>query len=383
VTMAAGAAEAKRSIREHPAGKKPARRRKRLERGPWMAGLLGLAMVVAVISVVGALIYLGNRKWGSSDLPDGMGGKGDEKSMKDVREIPDRFTNRIGMKLVRIPGTREIFKPANTFTMGSPRSEWIVWNQQLGRGEDQHEVEVSPFHLDIYEVTQGEFRTVMGYNPSHFSRSARGKEGVNYDVPPGAGRAVIPPGDSTENYPVEKVSWNDAKEFCEKLNEMDTDMPRGWTYRLPTEAEWEYACRGGSQVYHVFAFGNTLRSTQANFQGFIPYPPINDPRPGGVKGPTLKRTCKVGSYSPNGFGLYDMHGNVVEWCQDWWEEDYYQRSPPKDPTGPANGTVKVFRGGAWDINGFDCRSAFRPFGHKPELRTYDMGFRVALVPPAR
>jgi formylglycine-generating enzyme required for sulfatase activity len=392
VTIAAGAPEAGRSLRERPARKARGRRANRAGSGAWMAGLVGLAMVGAVVCVVAVVLHAGNQKQGSStpiarkdagersvEPLDGTDGSDKEKIRNDVREIPDRFTNRIDMKLVRIPGTREIYKPKNTFTMGSPRSEWIVWGEQLGKGEYQHEVEVSPFHLGVYEVTQRQFRKVMKYNPSYFSTNAKGRAGANYPVQPGAGRGSIPPGENTEDYPVEMVSWDEAKEFCEKLTTMDTVKPRGWIYRLPTEAEWEYACRGGSAVYQVFHFGNTLSSKQANFQGSIPYPPVNDARPGGVKGPNLQRTCRVGTYNPNGFGLYDMHGNVFEWCQDWWEEDYYQHSAPKDPTGPAMGTVKVQRGGGWLLNGFDCRSAWRPLGHQPELRAHSTGFRVALV----
>jgi formylglycine-generating enzyme required for sulfatase activity len=292
--------------------------------------------------------------------------------------IARQFTNAVGMKLVRVPGTRETYPAAGTFTMGSPVSE-TQRHPQWRRGEDQHQVEISPFHLGVYEVKQREFREVMGYNPSYFSTNAGGKAGVRYgENQPGGGKGLIPPGDSTEDYPAENVSWDEAREFCEKLTARDTKKPAGWVYRLPTEAEWEYACRGGTPSYQTFAFGNTIGSTQANLRGEGPWPWE------GPKGPDLKRTCTVGSYRPNGFGLYDMHGNVWEWCGDWWAESYYRKSPWKDPTGPAEDTGgKVARGGSWNLNGWDCRSACRGLSLPLATRGNYIGFRVALVPPGR
>jgi formylglycine-generating enzyme required for sulfatase activity/serine/threonine protein kinase len=294
--------------------------------------------------------------------------------------IAKEFTNAIGMKLVGIPGTKETNPAKGTFMMGSPVNESRV-HPQWAKGEDQHPVEVSPFHLGVYEVKQRQFREVMGYNPSYFSTNARGKDGVRYgEQQPGGGKGLIPPGESTEDYPVENVSWEEAREFCEKLTAQDTKKPAGWLYRLPTEAEWEYACRGGKPGYQMFACGNSIRSTQANFNGTCPFP--WDLAKGDIH---LKRTCKVGEYPPNGFGLYDMHGNVWEWCSDWWAVDYYGKSPRKDPTGPADDTGgKVIRGGGWDFNGWDCRSARRPEGGMSPTNRYDAaGFRVGLVPPDR
>ena len=141
------------------------------------------------------------------------------------------------------------------------------------------------------------------------------------------------------------VSWNDAQAFCDWLSKKE-----GKKYRLPTEAEWEYACRTGTTT--PFYFGNSLNSDNANYNGDYPYGTT-------TKGPWLKCTTPVGTYKPNAFGLYDMHGNVWQWCQDWHELYYYTNSPPSDPPGPNAGTFRVLRGGGWDRGGVDCRSASR------------------------
>jgi formylglycine-generating enzyme required for sulfatase activity len=185
--------------------------------------------------------------------------------------------------------------------------------------------------------------------------------------PAGANEAA-----DTSDFPVENVSWQEANEFCRKLTAKDDKKPFGWMYRLPTEAEWEYACRGSppsSQLYH---FGNSISSKQANFNG-------NHPYGGGEKGPDLERTCKVGSYEANRFGLYDMHGNVSEWCSDWYDYHYYRKSPRRDPPGPVKGVVRVVRGGGWGFNGRSCRSACRQWPTQGD-RCHFIGFRVALVP---
>src|SRR5262249_20672183 len=140
--------------------------------------------------------------------------------------------------------------------------------------------------------------------------------------------------------------------FCERLTAREARTGR--VYRLPTEAEWEYASRGGaySRPFNIDGkASDSLSSTAANFIGDYPY--------GAAKGPYLKRTQKVGSYKPNGYGLYDMHGNVYEWCSDWFGADYYAKSPKSDPKGPADGTSRVIRGGSWDAHGRFCRSAAR------------------------
>lgn len=246
------------------------------------------------------------------------------------------FTNSIGMKLALIP--------AGTFLMGSPKSE----AERAENEGPQHEVIITrPFFLGSYPVTQHEYRTVLRRSPSYFKKAQGGGP----------------------NHPVENVSWEDAVEFCQRLSKRE--QQQGFLYRLPTEAEWEYACRAGT--VSAFAFGNALTSTQANFDGNYPYG-------GAAKGPYLQRTSKVGSYQPNAFGLCDMYGNVCEWCQDWYRVDYYETSPKTDPQGPPEpAPCRVLRGGCWYDFGRSCRSAYRIMYWSNNSRHQECGFRVAAV----
>jgi formylglycine-generating enzyme required for sulfatase activity len=194
----------------------------------------------------------------------------------------------------------------------------------------------------------------MGKNPSWFS-------------PTGSGRAKVK-GLDTQRFPVENVSWRDARQFCDKLTEQDRKNGVARTYRLPTEAEWEYACREAGASRTPFCFGRALSSAQANFDGNFPYG-------GAGRGPYLSRPCPVGSYPPNRLGLYDVHGNIWEWCQDWYDKDYYIKSPEKDPQGPVRGTTRVLRGGCWCYNGRECRAAYRG-NEAPGFQDGTIGFRV-------
>jgi formylglycine-generating enzyme required for sulfatase activity len=261
--------------------------------------------------------------------------------------LPNSITNSIGMKLVLV-------KPG-TFLMGSPADE-----KERRPDEDQHEVEITrPFYVGVYEVTQEQYERVMGQNPSHFSSTGGGKDKVK--------------GMDTRQFPVENVLWEEAVGFCRRLSELPEEKEKERTYRLPTEAEWEYVCRGGPFFKRSSPplFGNSLSSTQANFNGNYPYG-------GAVKGQYLKRPAKVGSYPPNPLGLYDLQGNVWEWCADWYDAEYYKHSPRQDPQGPENGKRRVFHGGSWDFNGGFCRAAFR--GHYAlGERNVNLGFRVVLA----
>ena len=260
------------------------------------------------------------------------------------------IANSIGMKLVAIP--------AGEFMMGSPDSE-------KGRKSDetQHRVRITkPFHMGQFEVTQAEYRKVMRKNPNSFSRNGTNKLPVQ--------------GMDTSRFPVEMVAWKDAVAFCRRLSNLPAEKKAKRTYRLPTEAEWEYACRAGTTT--VFNFGDDLNGIEANCRGIHPYGTWN-------VGPFLKRTTEVGSYSPNAFGLYDMHGNVWEWCADWYRLEYYAKSPPADPKGPGAKSLRkksrqehVRRGGAWDWWTFECRSAFRGRLTAHPRRRYT-GFRVVMV----
>ncbi len=257
-------------------------------------------------------------------------------------EAAKEITNSIGMRLVLIP--------AGKFVMGSPATE-----AEREAGEDQHEVAITrPFYLSVHAVTQGQFEKVMGKNPSFFH----------------------PKNGGSPDHPAEQVRWHEAREFCTRLSALPEEKKAGRTYRLPSEAEWEYACRAGTTT--PFNVGDALSSTQANFNGNFPYG-------GAEKGPSLRQTEKVGSYPPNAWGLYDMHGNVLQWCNDWYDPDYYKKSPKENPKGPEKGVVAtgfggnffvVVRGGCWLDEGRACRSArrFRLQQTEPYRWT---GFRVA------
>jgi formylglycine-generating enzyme len=161
--------------------------------------------------------------------------------------------------------------------------------------------------------------------------------------------------------PVESVSWNDAQKFIQKLNQRGDRI----TYGLPTEAQWEYAARAGTTT--AFYFGDQLSTDQANYNG-------NYPMPGGSKGEYRDKTVPVGSFPANAWGLYDMHGNVHEWCQDWYGK--YPSGPVTDPTGPSSGAYRVLRGGSWNSFARYCRSAFRDDIH-PVSRGNRLGLRLA------
>ena len=234
--------------------------------------------------------------------------------------VPENHTNNIGMKFNLIP--------AGEFLMGSPEDD----PDKSSKETPQHRVRITkPYYLGVYEVTQGEYQKVMGKNPSEFKGLTR---------------------------PVEQVSWEDATEFCRKLSQMDTRF----NYRLPTEAEWEYACRAGTTTRYMC--GDDL-----------------EPDYGWFKSNSSYQTHPVGETRPNAWGLYDMHGNVFEWCQDWYDSGYYGRSPSDDPMGSSTGRDRVLRGGSWGLNARVVRSANR-FPIKPDYRSNFFGFRVALIPVA-
>jgi formylglycine-generating enzyme required for sulfatase activity len=254
-----------------------------------------------------------------------------------------QFTYGQAIEMVHLPG--------GTFTMGSPANE-----VNRNNDETQRQVTVSSFYMGKYTVTQAEYEAVMGTNPSRFKQ-----EGVKL--------------------PVENISWFDAIEFCNRLSSSEGLTPVytitgtgnertvTWNlnengYRLPTEAEWEYACRAGTTT--TFNTGINITSNQANYDGASPY--NNNP-----VGQYNRRTTPVGNFDANAFGLYDMHGNVWEWCWDWYGS--YTTGSQTDPIGPAYGTYRVLRGGSWFDGGRNIRSAVR-FNYHPSNRNYFFSFRI-------
>ncbi len=262
---------------------------------------------------------------------DGDSSGGKLESTKKV-EAGSIWENSLKMKFVGVP--------AGSFWMGGG-----------GRRLGDRQVPIPhDFHIGMYPVTQAAWHAVMGNNPSHFARKGDGRDKVK-----GVSNEEL------RQFPVETVSWDDVQKFIENLNAREKNS--GLMYRLPTEAEWEYSCRGGAASkeacsYHFYLDQptNTLSSTVANFDGRYP-------DGGAGTGPYLERTTRVGSYKSNALGIHDMHGNVWEWCNDLWE----------------GGPGRVGRGGTWKSNGQSCRSAHR-FKFAPPHRRDDLGFRLALVP---
>ncbi len=227
--------------------------------------------------------------------------------------------------------------PTGKFLRGSPANE-LQRDSNEGPGNI---VTLPSFYMGRFQVTQAQWQAVMGNNPSHFKG---------------------------ENYPIETVSWDDAREFCKRLF-----WKTGRTYRLPSEAEWEYACRAGTNT--PFHFGSTITPDLANYDGNYSYG-------NGSKGIYRQSTTAVGSFPANAFGLCDMHGNVWEWCEDEGH-DYYQGAPTDGSawtSGKEDLTVKSLRGGSWGDNPGNCRSAFR-YWDSPGTWLMTHGFRVACSAP--
>jgi len=227
-----------------------------------------------------------------------------------------------------------VYIPKGKFFMGSPKDE-----KDRSDNEDRHEVEITrDFYLGKYPVMQEQYERLMGENPSYFSPGGDGKEKVKEL--------------DTKRFPVENVSWEDAVKFCDKLT--DKHGAGGRKYRLPTEAEWEYASRGGKET--AFYFGSSCNGTEANCDGRFPYGTSEE-------GPYLRRTCEVGSYArkaPHPWGLCDMHGNVYQWCADWYGP--YAGLPNKDPVriySIKDDKYHVLRGGSWETHPAYCRAADR------------------------
>jgi len=243
--------------------------------------------------------------------------------------------------------TNMVFIPPGTFRMGSPTNEVARFDNE----GPQMAVTISRgYWMGKYEVTQGEYLAVMGYNPSYFT-----------------GLFYVP----STNRPVEMVSWNDATEYCAKLTEREWVAGRigsNWGFRLPTEAEWEYACRGWTSTR--YSYGD-----DENYTNLTRYAWYGDNS--GVQ------THPVGQKLPNPWGLYDMHGNVWEWCQDWWSENL-PGGIAVDPRGPGTSSYRVLRGGCWSgwsgyFGAVGCRSAYRTLSY-PHFRADSFGFRVVLAP---
>ena len=246
-------------------------------------------------------------------------------SILAAQNPPKRFTNSLGMTFVYIP--------PGSFHMGSPAHE-------TSHHPDERLQEVhfrQGFYIQTTEITQQQWIQAMGSNPAKYQNG-------------------------NLSLPVEYVSWNEVDAFIKRVRELTQSS----AYRLPREAEWEYACRAGTTT--AFAFGNCLKTNQANFDG-------SNPSLGCPKGQYRRRTMPVASFSPNAWGVYDMHGNVWEWCDDWYGSRSSNKRALIDPRGPKTGRKRVIRGGSWDFMAHDCRSANRDRA-APNIRLPDIGARL-------
>ena len=261
---------------------------------------------------MGLLLCLSFSLWTGCDKPN-------EQETEDVNVSvgSDYEETAFGMSL------RMVAVQGGTFMMGATEEQG---DDAYDDEKPVHSVSLDGFYIGKYEVTQGQWKAVMGTNPSYFKG---------------------------DDLPVEDVSWNDAVSFCEKLSEMT-----GKTFRLPTEAEWEYAARGGQQVDGTkYAGSNTLDDVAWS------------------TGNSSSKTHPVGTKQPNALGLYDMSGNVCEWCSDWHGSNYYSSSPSVNPQGPSSGVSRVIRGGDWNYGARYCRVSSRG-DYTSDYRNSDLGFRV-------
>ena len=312
---------------------------------------------------------------------------GADRAKEQSAPIPREMTNAIGMRLILIPAGE--FMMGNSESVAEMLQDFPIYGVEAKTDylfEDEyprHRVRITrPFYFGRCEVTVGQFKAFTAASGYRTEAQRDGSGGWGYNAKTGKceGRGVqynwLNPGfPQTDSHPVVNVTWNDAVAFCQWLSRRE-----GETYRLPTEAEWEYACRAGAKTRYTSGNNPDRIAREANLadsRGRTTFPHVQQivmPKNG-------KFTVAVESYAANGFGLCDMHGNVWEWCSDWYGKDYYSKSPVEDPTGPESGIRHVRRGGGWNSFPLYARASFRNW-NKPETRCVNLGFRVLLATDA-
>jgi formylglycine-generating enzyme required for sulfatase activity len=277
-----------------------------------------IRVLCAVMALSGTLVHAAeNDKKDTSSAPTKLVKNAAKEST--IPLPPKPFKDPVtGLEMVFVKGG--CYKMGDIFGNGGPVEK------------PAHEVCMDDFYIGKYEVTQGQWKNLMGNNPS----ANREKQ---------------------DNYPVENVSWSDVQDFINKLN----SMSGGNNYRLPTEAEWEYAARSGGKNERYS--GGDILDDVAKYFDYDGQPDYN------------KGANPVGTRDPNGLGIYDMTGNVWEWINDWYASDYYSRSPGKNPKGPDSGERRVLRGGSWGNGAYDLRTTYRNF-LPPDYRSGKIGFRL-------
>ena len=304
-------------------------------RRKWLPWVVGVA--VAAIAFV-AVMLLQPKPQPAIEVPDDLitavtqsdTVSADEQPVQQVAQQPQKPEPQQAQQQPQrpqsnLPDLAMVYVSGGMFTMGATSEQG---SDAENDEKPAHNVTLSGYYIGKYEVTQELWEAVMGSNPSYFKG---------------------------DNLPVERVSWNDVQEFLRKLNAMT-----GKRYRLPTEAEWEFAARGGnSSRGYKYSGGNSLGSVAWYYDN------------------SGSRTHAVGTKSPNELGIYDMSGNVLEWCQDWYNSSYYGSSPRTNPQGPNSGSYRVNRGGSWSDFARFCRVSYRLF-NTPGYRCHNLGFRLAL-----
>jgi formylglycine-generating enzyme required for sulfatase activity len=296
-----------------------------------------MRLAIAMLLVVGVVVGCGKSEPPPTIAPfTPEQAKQHQKAWANHLKVPVESSNSIRMKMVLIP--------PGEFLMGSPESDESAMDNE----KPQHKVRITkPFEMAAHEVTVGQFKAFIDATGYRTEAETGGDQ-----------QTWTNPGfQQTDAHPVVWVSWNDAVAFCDWLSEKE-----GKTYRLPTEAEWEYACRSGSTTRWYFGDNETGMEEYAWNKG------------------NSNSTNLVGQKLPNGFELFDMHGNVREWCSDWYSGDYYNRSPVDDPEGPSSGDERVLRSGSFNNQPRFVHSALR-HGNQPTYRYNDIGFRPARTYP--
>ena len=312
------------------------------------------AAAVLVVAIVSVSVSLMASAQAGEEVPSWAEVSPEQVAAAKKLGVPVAFENSVGMRFVLIP--------AGTFMMGSRDSAAEVArrcampNAQAGWFYDEHprhEVTLTgAFYVSIHEVTQGCYEAVTNPEPKDTDKRISDEYADEIKGP---------------NHPIVKVSWDNAQKFCKALSAQDAE--KGRQYSLPTEAQWEYACRAGTVT--PFSFGETISTDQVNYHGDYTY---GD----GRKGTYRERPFPVSSLPPNAWGLYEMHGNVSEWCADRYGS--YGSAAESNPEGPAEGNERVLRGGSWRSYPGACRSAFR-LRNEAGATCYNVGFRICCAVP--
>ena len=313
-----------------------------------------------------------------SEKPQAQENKESEKPQaQENKESADEYYNSQEQKFKLIPAGE--FMMGDTLTPEKANEKYpggkVEWFEDA---HPRHRVKITrPYYMGIYEVTVRDFRKFTEATKYKTTAETFGSS-YGYDKENNWGNIsglnwCNPSIHQEDTHPVVSVSWNDAQAYVRWLNKTDTSRPKGYDYSLPTEAQWEYACRAGSET--EFFWGDEPEKGDGYLNGAGEECNMKNKFSFNDK---YKETAPVGSFKPNKYGLYDIYGNVCEWCADWYEKDYYKYCSELNPIGPDSGIYRTIRGGCWLYNGQQCRSAYRA-SLPPDYRSFAIGFRLVLI----